>query len=127
MQQASEALAAAENQLAEKIEDRKRLRLVAPEDGIVLPPPWVKPTEKTDDQLPSWSATPLEKENLGAFLRESVPFCQIGDPAKMEASLVIDQSDIDFVEIGQKVEIKLDELPEDILEGTIDDHLPGSH
>ena len=33
-----EALLAAENQLAEKMEDRKRLRLVAPIAGVVLPP-----------------------------------------------------------------------------------------
>jgi len=120
MLQSAEALAAAENQLAEKMEDRVRLRLVAPEDGVVLPPPWVKEPEETKDQLPSWSATPLEPRNVGAYLQESVPFCQVGDPGKMEASLVIDQAYIDFVEIGQKVEIKLDELPHDLLTGKIE-------
>jgi putative peptide zinc metalloprotease protein len=117
--QTQEALLAAENQLAEKMEDRKRLRLVAPRDGVVLPPSWVKEPEENGDQLASWSATPLDARNLGAYLRESVPFCQIADPELMEASLVIDQSEIDFVEIGQKVDIKLDELPHDTLDGKI--------
>jgi len=37
----------------------------------------------------------------------------------MEALLVIDQADIDFVAVGQDVEIKLDELPHDTFTGEI--------
>ena len=122
--QTEEALAAAENQLAEKVEDRRRLHLVAPRDGVVLPPPWIQEKEDPGGQLAGWSATPLERRNLGALLQESVAFCQVGDPAEMEASLVIDQTNIDFVEIGQKVEIKLDELPGDVLVGTVHDIAP---
>ena len=110
-----------------RLNDRTGLRLVAPDDGVVLPPPWVNEPEETDDQLPSGPPRRWNQRNLGAYLQESVPFCQVGDPEKMEASLVIDQSDIDFVEIDQKVEIKLDELPHDIFEGTIDDIAPEAH
>ena len=38
-------------------------------------------------------------------------FCQVGDPAKWEANIVVDQDDIEFVRIDQSVAIKLDELP----------------
>jgi putative peptide zinc metalloprotease protein len=62
-------------------------------------------------RLESWSGTPLEPKNLGAFLPESVLFCQIGNPKKMEAHLVIEQDYIDFVRIGDTVEIKLDQFP----------------
>jgi len=37
----------------------------------------------------------------------------------MEALLVIDQADIDFVAVGPEVEIKLDELPHDTFTGKI--------
>ena len=44
----------------------------------------------------------------------------VGDPQQMEALLVIDQADIDFVLRGQEVEVKLDKLPHDTFVGTID-------
>jgi len=124
MLQTQEALAAADAQLAQRTEDHERLRLTAPEAGQVLPPAWVKEPEDNDDRLPEWSTTPLEPQNLGAYLNKSVPFCLVGDPAKMKASLVIDQSEIDFVEIGQEAEIKLDQLPHDLLYGTINGIAP---
>src|SRR4030042_4504585 len=68
-----------------------------------------------------WSRTPLEPENRGCYLPKDVEFCQVGDPKQLEAILVIDQADVEFVREmfneGKcpKVEIKLDELPHDTL------------
>ena len=51
--------------------------------------------------------------------------CEVGDPARMKAMLVIDQTDIELVrpllraDGGPKVEIKLDELPHDVLDTQI--------
>lgn len=66
----------------------------------------------------------MDPKNLGCYLEESVLFCQVGDLEKMEAMLVIDQADIDFVREGQEVEIKLDELPHDVLHGRIAEIAP---
>lgn len=100
-------------QLEQREIDRERLDLKAPAAGIVFPPPEIpaKKQDPTDDQLATWSGTPLRQRNLGAFLTPGVLFCQIGDPEKMEAILVIDQSEIDFIDVGQKVVLKLEELP----------------
>jgi putative peptide zinc metalloprotease protein len=122
--EAREALETAEERLEKGHSDRRRLSLVAPEDGTVLPPPWVLRREDPDGRLPGWAATPLETENLGCYLEEGTLFCQVGDPDRMEASLVIDQSYIDFIEVGQQVEIKLDELPHEIFEGKIEEVSP---
>jgi hypothetical protein len=46
-------------------------------------------------------------------------FCQIGDLRKLEAVLVIDQADVELVEEGSFVQIKLDELPHEDFKGTI--------
>ncbi len=79
------------------------LVLKAARDGTVLPPP---PTpaphqeEMEGGQLPSWSGTPLDEENYRPYLKEGVLFCQVGDPRNLEAILVIDQGDIDFVKDG---------------------------
>jgi putative peptide zinc metalloprotease protein len=105
-------------QLVEKKSDFRRLTLVSPAAGVVLPPPDdKKPT--SDKQLASWTGTPLEKRNRQAFLQEGTFFCQIGDPQKMEAQLVIEQNEIEYVRLGQVVDIKLDELPFDNLQGEI--------
>jgi putative peptide zinc metalloprotease protein len=108
-----ESLKAAEEELRKKTADFNRLCLKAPIAGTVLPPPLVPRRDDPDGQLPNWSGTPLEKENLGAFLQEGTMFCQIGDPRKLEAVLVIDQSDRNMVRPEQRVFIKIDELPHD--------------
>ncbi len=106
-------LETAEKQLAEKLNDQRRLELRAPIDGTVLPPPAVAAPESDVDNevLPTWSGTPFDPENLNAHLDEDVLFCLVGDPQKHEALLVIDQTDIELVAEGQRVELKLDELP----------------
>ncbi len=106
-------------QLDAKRLDEKRLTLVANRDGIVIPPMPVPPRPSADGKLPTWSGTPLEKKNIGAMLPATTWFCQIGDPDKFDAMLIIDQADMELVRVGQKVKIKLDELPGDTFETTI--------
>jgi putative peptide zinc metalloprotease protein len=115
-----ESLDAIKDELAKKQRDLDHLELHAPIDGFVIPPiPVPEPQSDDKERLPTWWGTPLEKRNVGAFLKLNVPFCQIGDPQKMQAALVIDQSDVDMVaarngeEPGSKVVVKLDELPGD--------------
>jgi putative peptide zinc metalloprotease protein len=68
-------------------QELERLTLVAASDGTVMQPP-----------LP---------EKLGTYLESGPnPFCQIGDPAQLEAWLVIDQGYNEYVKEGQKVELK---------------------
>jgi len=116
-----EALMTVRQQLAQREEDRARLRLVAPIDGTVLPPPEVPRREDREEYLPSWSGTPLDPENKGAYLEQGTVFCRIGDPKRMKAVLLVDQSEVPFVrsklaeEKRAEVEIKLDTLPHDVL------------
>ncbi|NLX96652.1 MAG: hemolysin D [Rhodopirellula sp.] len=118
IRQVQEALENVEDQLRQQLQDKSRLTLTAPVAGTVLPPP-AKPEDKSPDQLRTWKGTPLEPENVGCFLEPGTLFCQVGDPEKMEAMLVVDQSDIDFIREGQDVDIKLDELPHDLFLGRI--------
>ncbi len=113
--QTKEYCKAVEAKLQEIKDKRDRLVLQAPKAGMIVPPPSNPEKESADDQLAGWSGTPLMRRNIGAFLqaKPAVLFCQIGDRTKMEATLVLDQSEVDFVAKGQQVEIKLDELPHD--------------
>jgi putative peptide zinc metalloprotease protein len=109
----------AEEQLQKKKADLERLCLKAPIAGTVLPPPLKPRRDDPDGQLPDWSGSPMEKENLGAFLQEGVLFCQIGDPRKLEAVIVVDQADRNMIRQDQKVDIKIDELPHDTITSKI--------
>ncbi len=116
---AEERRAMLDQQLREKTVDKSKLVLRAPRDGTVLPPPWVKPKPGPEGQLPSWQATPLEPRNRGCYLKQADLFCFVGDPKSMEAVLVIDQADIDFVRKKQTVHLRLDELPHESFYGRI--------
>jgi putative peptide zinc metalloprotease protein len=115
-----ENIAAADEALRQKQIDQSRLDVLAPIAGVVMPPPEEprKPVN-ADGQLPRWSGTPLDERNLGAYLDQSTQVCMIGDPGNMQADLVLDQSQVDFVATGQTVDIKLDHLPLDLLRGPI--------
>jgi putative peptide zinc metalloprotease protein len=113
------SLASVQDQLAKKLFDRSKLTLVSNKPGIVIRPAEKADRPESDGQLPTWSGTPLKAENLGCLLSESELFCQVGDPQKMKATLVVDQADIDFVRVGQSVRIQLEELPGERLRGEI--------
>jgi putative peptide zinc metalloprotease protein len=105
--QVAETLKGVEAQLAKRQDDKVKLELRAPCDGTVLPPPLVQEQPNDAGKLPVWSGSPFQAENLGATLVKGTKLCQVGDPQRLEARLVIDQSDIVFVEPGQRVEILL--------------------
>ncbi len=113
------SLVAKRRQLARLRDEQKRLVLIAPREGTVLPPPSTPKREDPEGPLPAWSDTPLEPWNLNAYLEEGVLFCQIGEPPQMETIVVVDQADVPFVREGQKVDILLDALPHDTLHGEI--------
>jgi putative peptide zinc metalloprotease protein len=117
--QLKEALKTVQDQLQEKTRDRQRLRLMAPAAGTVLPPPVTSHHEDTDEKLPTWAGTPLDRENLGSLLERDVLFCQVGDPKRLEAVMVIDQADRNIVRDGQSVDLRLEGFPSDTLHGEI--------
>ena len=120
--QLEKALEKVRKERREEEADRDRLVLKAPRDGSVLPPPPTPATHRDESEggLPSWSGTPLDAENDRPYLKVGVLFCQVGDPRNLEAILVIDQGDIDFVTPGQEVDLKFDALPHDTLHGKIE-------
>jgi putative peptide zinc metalloprotease protein len=61
----------------------------------------------------------LDERNRNAFLKTGTLFCMIGDAERLEAVLIIDQGDVQFVRGGQTVRLKLDERPGEVLTGTV--------
>jgi putative peptide zinc metalloprotease protein len=124
---ARDAVAAIAAELAEARKDRARLLIRAPHAGTIMPPPATQPGEtdrhavSSNGRLPTMSGTPLDPQNLGCHLKTGDLLCLIGDPTQMEAQVIVDQGDIEFVREGQEIEIKLDELPGHTLCGVIEE------
>jgi len=100
-----------QEQLVETQKHRRRLEIKAPIAGTVLPPPKRPQQRMPEGELHAWSGSPLDEKNRGARLDESVLLCQIGDPTKLEAVLMVDQSDIEYVAEEQELELMLDAFP----------------
>jgi putative peptide zinc metalloprotease protein len=109
---AVEALAGVRKQLKNAEEDRGKLTLTAPIAGTVLPPPLVQQQPGEATQLATWSGSPFDRENRGALLVVGTKLCQIGQPNRLEARLIIDQNHSRDVHPGQHVEIMLDQSAE---------------
>ncbi len=105
------ALAAVKDRLERRREGMAELRIIAPTDGTVFPPPPIEREDKIAGRLPSWSGRPLQPENIGALLSEGVLICRIGDQQDLEAVLAIDQDQMEFLRPGQRVEAVLNQFP----------------
>ncbi len=108
-----------ERRLEQVERDATRLTLRAPIAGTVLPPPNVPREPAETRELPTWSGTPLDERNLGTTLETGTLACLVGDPNRFEAILHVDEDDVELVQEGQRVQVRLDHLPGETIAGTV--------
>ncbi len=116
---ARSVLASLENQLRELQEDRQRLILRAPRAGVVLQAPWVDRLPSAEGSLPRWSGNPLDSQNRGCLFESGDVLCLIGEPRQLEAVVLVDQADVEFLRCGQQVQIQLEQFSLTWLSGRI--------
>lgn len=114
-----EAYRAVLRQIEERREDQNRLVLRATRDGTVIPAQIRERRPDTGGMLPTWSGTPFDAVNQHAYLSAGDPLCMIGNPKNMKATLVVTQSQKDFVRSKLKVDVNLNELPFHIFTGEV--------
>ena len=114
-------LASAKKRLGQLTIEVQRLRLNSPQSGVVLPPPNVPRSRTGDESLSDWHGTPLETDNLGATVREQTLFCYVGDPARQDAVLLVDQNAVEFVRPGQSVRLRFLSAPGVLCEGRVEE------
>ncbi len=99
----------ARQQWEEKQREYDKLTIVAPAAGTVIPPPSrIDKMSNLQGKLATWQGTPFDERNQGAMLSPTDLICQIGDPKKMDAVLIVDQAYIDLVKEGQLVRVLLE-------------------
>jgi putative peptide zinc metalloprotease protein len=118
---ATELLASAKELHQNKQAEYEMLTIRAPRDGQILPPPNKPAPKDTQGKLPGWTGSPFDAKNLGATLQRGELLCRVGDPQRIEATLVIDQADIDLVRRDHEVRLLAKSLPDRAYEGRIKD------
>jgi putative peptide zinc metalloprotease protein len=87
---------------------------------VVAPPRTDRPThDVTKQELTAWHGTPLDPRNDKALLEERTHVLSIAPSERMQALVVIDQSNRDDVNVGDIGELKFDHLPSRTYEGTL--------
>lgn len=121
LEAAGELLASIEDELQENRQYKNNLTLRSPHNGVVIPPVYMPRSDPIleKQKLSSWYGSPLDPENQDAFLDTGQVLCTVGRVDQWDALLVIDQADYEYIRKDQKVWLKLDELPEETLEGTV--------
>jgi putative peptide zinc metalloprotease protein len=121
--QVRDSIVSLQEQLAEQQRKVELLSVTAPFDGVILPAPYRTGRRGgANHQLPGWQGTLLEPENQGAFLAADDVICLVASVEKhagtsrrervmVDAELVIDQADIELIEVGDEVRIRLESYP----------------
>ncbi|MDR2642718.1 MAG: biotin/lipoyl-binding protein [Planctomycetaceae bacterium] len=116
-----ESIAATKQVLKEKLRVFDNLTLKTELSGVVVSPSWKPYQLPEDDQLPEWYGSPLEAMNIGATFESGTVFCAVGDTCYLEVVIVVDQSKMGFLRIGNRVEVMLHELSDRIFVGEINE------
>jgi putative peptide zinc metalloprotease protein len=116
---AEETLAGIEARFRQRQRDQEQLVPRAPQAGTVIPAPRQAEQPFGSAALPTWHGDPLQPRNVGANLESGTLLCLVGDPRRLEAVLVVDQGDVEFVRRGQTVRLKLDQIPGRVARGTV--------
>jgi putative peptide zinc metalloprotease protein len=119
LQVAEEMFADVREQLRQRKQDEQALTLVAPGGGRVMEPPEVPAKNAAEQNLPMWAGTPLEEENSHCYLERGTLFCLVGDPAKQEAMLFVDETDVHYLRPGHAVRLQLAMHPTTVLTGKV--------
>ena len=96
-----------QTQLDQREDDVKKLTIRAPSSGTFIFGSYKKKkTAEETGTLDYWHGHALDRKNIGAILDQGTELGQVVvDPRAMEAILVMDQSDAEFIKSGQNVDL----------------------
>jgi len=115
------ALADTERRLEERRREGQRLILTAPVDGVVIPAPRQDNGDRARPgvRLARWSGSLIEEANRGAHVEPGTLVCLIGDPKRLTAVLLVDDTDIKRLQPGQRARIRMNQRPGQVIDGEV--------
>lgn len=113
-----ETLAKTKDELAQRQDELRKLRIVAPVSGVVFSP-FDRPDDSGEQELPGWAGSPIDTENLGALLSTGTQLCTVGNPDHFELIAAVREQDLDLVRVGQRVSVVASQYPGRQLRGKI--------
>jgi len=88
------------------------LQVVAPISGWLIPAARVSPPDPDTDRLPGLVGDPLEPSNRQAVLPAQTLVAHVApDRRTWEALVLVDQEDVEFIRVGQRVKVWLSQFP----------------
>ena len=124
--EANDRLPTAQQQLAdsqrrrdERLNEAKRLTLTAPTDGVIIPAPRIPEHAATDGKLATWTGSLLDPSTRGAHVEAGTLTCLVGDPTHLTAVLIANDTDVKFLQPGQRHRLQIEQLPGEIIEGEV--------
>lgn len=120
------ALADSQRRLEELQREARRLTLVAPNDGVIIPAPRLvsaggSSAEVSRGRLPTWTGSLLDEANVGAYVEPGTLICLVGDPMQLTAVMLVDDTDVKRLQPGQNARLRLEQLPGEIIDGEVID------
>ena len=117
-------LAGLDEMIADTEKRLKELSIIAPIDGIVISAPDQQRQGGggVGQTLPGWQGTPLDDQNVGAFLEEGTHLLSLApleSEGRIEATLLVDQADRNDIYEGQAVELRFDHIPDVIYDSKV--------
>jgi putative peptide zinc metalloprotease protein len=104
-----------------QMSDRKsQLHGYSPIDGVVFPPPATHTPPGSDLELESYSGTPFDPVNAGCWIEAGTHLCTIGDPGKMQATLLANEQQLKLIRRGQHVSVLPASASMGIIEGRVE-------
>jgi putative peptide zinc metalloprotease protein len=118
---AEKLLADLEAQLSQQQRELARLTLTAPIAGTVLPPPARPEQPAAVGDLATFVGTPLDEANRGCKLEAGTLVCLVGEASQLEGVAIVTEAEVQRLSVGQRVRLRLSELPGKILYGQVAD------
>ena len=94
--------------LAERAKDLERLTLRAKQSGIVVIPRAKRSQKVAENQLDQMRGTAFDEKNQNAYLPLGTLFCLFGTPDQLEATILVEQSNIELISRDQEVAFQFD-------------------
>lgn len=107
---AQSALLSYQEQLKDKQEDLKRLTLLAPRSGVILPVEDLKLNSVQTKEF-NMNGDVIAARNEGAWLEAGMKLCVIADAKSVDAVVYVDQAEAVLLKAGQEVRVVTHDQP----------------